>query len=76
MSTEVLNRVLLMISRIIRTQKDLEFFDLSFFGGEPLLYYDEIVRPILDHCRQECQRFGVHLLVNFTSNGYLINDKK
>ena len=76
MSTEVLNRVLLMISRIIRTQKDLEFFDLSFFGGEPLLYYDEIVRPILDHCRRECQRFGVHLLVNFTSNGYLINDKK
>lgn len=75
MSTEVLNRVLLMISRIIRTQKDLEFFDLSFFGGETLLYYAEIVRPILDHCRQECQRFGVHLLVNFTSNGYLINDK-
>jgi putative transcriptional regulator len=74
MEIEILHRILLMITRIIETQTELEIFDLSFFGGEPLLHYDEIVRPILNHCRQECQRCDVRLSVNFTSNGFLISD--
>lgn len=73
MKNETLHRVLLMISDVI-SQSELETFELSFFGGEPLLHYDEIVRPIIDHCRQECQRFDVRLLIGFTSNGYLIDD--
>lgn len=74
MSPETLRSVLLMISDIIVSQMKLETFDLSFFGGEPLLYYDEIVRPIIDYCRSECKYRGVRLLISFTSNGYLIND--
>lgn len=74
MGDETLRRILLLISRILNEQRTLETFNLSFFGGEPLLYYEEIVRPILDYCRRECQIHQVRLLVNFTSNGFLIND--
>ncbi len=74
MDTDVLNRVLLLISNILSKHSELETFNLSFFGGEPLLYYNEIVRPILNHCRQECLRYNVRLTVGFTSNGYLIDD--
>ncbi len=74
MGSETLRRVLLMISGIMDAQKALETFDLSFFGGEPLLHYDEIVRPVLNHSRKMCRHNGVRLLVSFTSNGYLIND--
>lgn len=74
MGPETLRRVLLLVSGILDRQPELETFDLSFFGGEPLLHYDGIVRPVLDHCRRECRRRGVRLLVGFTSNGYLIDD--
>lgn len=74
MDSETLRRVLLLISGIMDNQAGLEAFDLSFFGGEPLLHYDGIIRPILDHCRRESSRHGVHLSVGFTSNGYLIDD--
>lgn len=74
MDTDILNRVLLLISNILTKHSELETFNLSFFGGEPLLYYNEIVRPILNHCRQECLRYNVRLTVGFTSNGYLIDD--
>lgn len=74
MESETLRRVLLMISDIIDSQDGLESFDLSFFGGEPLLQYNKIVRPILDHCRYKCRHSGVHLSVGFTSNAYIIND--
>lgn len=74
MGEETLHRIILLISNILNEHKALETFNLSFFGGEPLLYYNEIVRPILDSCRKECQLHQVRLLVNFTSNGYLINE--
>lgn len=74
MSPETLRRVLLLISDVVEHQAGLETFNLSFFGGEPLLYYDDIVRPVLEHCRRECRRCGVNLFVGFTSNGYLVND--
>ena len=74
MQQDTLNRVLLLISNIMGKQKGLETFNLSFFGGEPLIYYNEVVRPILDHTRKECTDRNIHLIVGFTSNGFLIND--
>lgn len=74
MSSETLRRTLLLVSGIIDDHRELETFHLSFFGGEPLLRYDEIVRPVIDHCRQLCRCNGVRLLLGFTSNGYLISD--
>lgn len=46
MNDHVLSNVKKLISHVITSPK-LKTFELSFFGGEPLLFYEQIVTPIL-----------------------------
>lgn len=55
-------------------QKELKKINLSFFGGEPLLYYKDVVRPLLNHLKTTCLTLGVNSSVGFTSNGYLLTE--
>ena len=55
-------------------QKDtLKHFTLSFFGGEPLLYFKRDVQPIITHFIKEAATTKVTYDIGFTTNGYLIN---
>lgn len=57
------------------TQKpNLHYFNLAFFGGEPLLYFKRDVAPVIRKLQEECKRNLVDYSVSFTTNGYLIND--
>lgn len=47
---------------------------LSFFGGEPLLYFKQVVLPIVNGAKEICNRENKSLSLNFTTNGYLISD--
>lgn len=51
-----------------------KFFNMGFFGGEPLLYYADVVRPLLQHMQATCKKYDITPSVGFTSNGYLITD--
>ena len=51
----------------------MDSFVLSFFGGEPLLYFDEIAYPLADKAREICKRAGVNYTSFFITNGTLIN---
>lgn len=42
---------------------------LSFFGGEPLLKYSRVVKPIAKQCREICNRFNKLFVLSFTTNG-------
>ncbi len=53
--------------------EDLKYFHLGLFGGEPLLYFKKNVIPIIDHLKSESERFDKAFGINFTSNGYLVN---
>lgn len=55
-------------------KKQLKFFSLSFFGGEPLLYYKEIAKPLIDYISTVSKSKNVRFNVHFTSNGFLLND--
>ncbi|MCO7319510.1 radical SAM protein, partial [Riemerella anatipestifer] len=55
--------------------KELKYFRLSWFGGEPLLYYDKNVFPIIEYAYNRCIENNVSFSCSFTTNGYLINDK-
>jgi len=55
-------------------KEDIKHFNLSFFGGEPLLYFSITVVPIIDHLINEGKKFDKSFHVSFTTNGYLIND--
>lgn len=44
---------------------------LSFFGGEPLIYYAEIMKPLIEYANTVCNENGVGFETNATSNGFL-----
>lgn len=67
---KVKKHISLMVSK-----EDVNEYQLSFFGGEPLLYYDDCVKPLIDHMRTELRRTGKRGGINFTSNGYLLCDR-
>lgn len=49
-------------------------FTLSFFGGEPLLYFKQSVIPVIDHFVEACRSNDVEFDISFTTNGYLVNE--
>jgi len=58
---------------ITASNKKLEYFSLSFFGGEPLLYFNRNVTPVIDHFISTCIDKNIVYNIHFTTNGYLIN---
>lgn len=74
MDSDVLARTQKHISKIL-SQEGLKAFDLSFFGGEPLLYFKDVVLPLIKYVNTDCHEKGIEFGIHFTTNGYLINDK-
>ena len=46
---------------------------ISFFGGEPLLYYDDVILPILKRAKDIACKEGIVFTSNCTTNGSLFN---
>lgn len=74
MSSKVLELTKRHISTVIAANH-LKKFHLGFFGGEPLLYYMDIVRPLIQHLLFECKNHNIPYSISFTTNGYLLTDQ-
>lgn len=70
-----LDRIKLFISNIIQENKKLKRFTIQFFGGEPLLYFKKTILPIMKLIYQITKKNNIKLSINFTTNGYLINNE-
>ena len=75
MSEDVFQSVKKLISRKIEQEK-FPAFKLSFFGGEPLLYYQKIALPLIRYSRSLADANGTRLIIHFTTNGYLLSDER
>lgn len=75
MSPEVRSAVLALVRRVVDEGR-YEQFSLSFFGGEPLLYYDEVVRRLVTEAAAVCKEAGVAFSLHFTTNAYLLTDER
>lgn len=69
----VLESINLFITKTLQ-KEEIKHFSLSFFGGEPLLYFKKKVIPIIDHFLEEMAGKEKTYDIGFTTNGYLIND--
>lgn len=67
-----IQKVFNYITRVLN-QKELKVFSLSWFGGEPLLYFNKTVLPILEKVSIQCKEKNIKLNSDFTTNGLLIN---
>lgn len=74
MTAGIISRTNAFITRTA-TNGHLKSFFLSWFGGEPLLCFDDVVLPVLKHFTQTCEENNLIKGANFTTNGYLINEK-
>lgn len=73
MTADVLERTIKHFNQ--RLKAPLKKFALSFFGGEPLLYFDTVCKPIIQHCGKLCKEHGIEFRIHFTSNGYLVTSE-
>lgn len=55
----------------------IKYLSIGWFGGEPLLYFNQVVMPILEHVRSCIDNHNKKIIFqsDFTSNGLLINEK-
>jgi len=61
------------IATVFNEQKNLKEFSLSWFGGEPLLYFDKVMMPILKFTYDLAQEKKIAFSSGMTTNGLLIN---
>ncbi len=73
MQPDVLEAVCNLIDRVTAVP-ELKLLNLSFFGGEPLMYFSYVAGPIVEHAARRCKERGVGLHMHFTTNAYLLTD--
>ncbi len=74
MTDDVLNSLFRLVDAKV-ANKELKHLRLSFFGGEPLMKYTKIVRPLIEYALAQCNKFGKELSVGFVTNASLLTPK-
>lgn len=75
-SAETLERIFKHMTHIVETNSQLQSFPIAFFGGEPLLYFKDIVLPIIRFHNTLCKQYNIlYKSIGFTSNGGLLNQE-
>lgn len=74
MSPAFLQASMKHIEKIVKTMPELKKFTLSFFGGEPLMFFKKIARPLILKLHEVIYRKKIVSNIHFTTNGYLLND--
>lgn len=73
MKATVINSIYRLIEKKVNLPK-MKSLNISFFGGEPLLGFENVVLPILSFASEKCKRNRLELNSNFTTNGVLLTD--
>lgn len=48
---------------------------LDWFGGEPLMYFDEVISPIAEYAKELCDKYNVKLTQHATTNAVLMTSQ-
>lgn len=74
MSQDIIEKVYRLIDNVTSSKKIKNLY-LSWFGGEPLLYFDKVMIPILEYANRKTIEKNIRFESDITTNGYLINQK-
>ncbi len=75
MTNETIEKVIKYIKHVISTNDEIKQFRISWFGGEPMLYFDKVIKPITEETHQIANQRGIAFSSKFTTNGYLIKPR-
>lgn len=73
MSPQTIDNLVKHVKHTVDTMDELEHFNISWFGGEPLLYFHKTVVPILKEITPILEEKNIRFTSGFTSNGFLID---
>ncbi len=73
MDTLTLKKIIKHIENVINYMPQLKRFHISWFGGEPLLFFDKVIDPIMKEAGELFARKNIVFTTGFTTNGFLIN---
>jgi uncharacterized protein len=71
MNGHTLEKIKQFIANKMETQQGLKSFHISWFGGEPMLYFEDVIRPIVEFAAQKAEAHGISFHSGMTTNGYL-----
>lgn len=72
MTNDVIDSIKLHIRRKIEEEKTKEL-SISWFGGEPLLYFEDVVFPISKYAKELCDNHNLIFANGITTNGFCMN---
>ncbi len=64
------------VQKTITGIRNLKRFEITFFGGEPLLFYKQIIAPLMAKTAQLCSEGNIKAVYGFTTNGVLLNSER
>lgn len=68
MSPKVIDSLIKYFNNIAN-ERIIKNLQLAFFGGEPLLKFNSVIKPLIDNCYNICTDSKINLHINFTTNG-------
>jgi uncharacterized protein len=74
MSEETIDKIKKHLRLKIEEDK-ISSLNLSWFGGEPLLYFYEVVYPLSKYAKELCQKNNIPFIFTITTNGFCIDEK-
>jgi uncharacterized protein len=72
MSENVISGIISLAKKEIVANHNLKTFTLSFFGGEPLMYYKQVAGILITNIQKLCEQANIKFRCHFTTNGYLL----
>lgn len=75
MSEATIQAVCNHLKYMIQIEK-ITSLSIEWFGGEPLLFFDKVIFPILSYAQRICLEAAIPYTSGITTNGYLINEAK
>ena len=75
MSEETVKALTAFARRRMEESKGMKCFHLSFFGGEPLMRFDRVVRPLVSAIGDIADKAGIEMSVHFTTNSFLLSQE-
>lgn len=72
MSNDTVERIKKYIFNIVELE-EIEHLNIEWFGGEPFLHFEDIIKPISEYAKKTCQNKNIPFDTGATSNGYLVN---
>lgn len=72
MSEETINKVKKHLKHMVEIEH-IQSLTLEWFGGEPFLYFNEVIKPITLYAKEICENAHIPFISGATTNGSLIN---